>query len=161
MAFLSFLHESIFIIKIISFSIASLTAIFSDYFLMPKNNPHDFLYSIESSFIVLLRCSFLISMSFSLMEYYEISSFGSAVVSFVLIIILNYQFYGIGALVYRNKTSSLCFSASYALFMAVNITMLLKLFIATPSWTSITLFALFLFKIYFTSKSLYNYPNLR
>ena len=115
---------------------------------MPKNNPSDLLYTIETSFMVLFRCSFLLSLNAALVDYYINSSIGSTAISFILIVILSYEFDKSGALIYNNQTSTRWFYVSYAVFMAINTTILLKLFMSIGETTPISLFFIILFKIY-------------
>ena len=136
------------IVKSVALGIANLTAIFSDFFLMPKNNPSDLLYTIETSFMVLFRCSFLLSLNAALVDYYVDSAMVSTAISLMLIILLSYEFDRRGALIYNNQTSTLWFYVCYAVFMAINTTISLKLFMPIGEITPISLFFIILFKIY-------------
>lgn len=139
LAYASFIDSSLFEVKVLCFSIASITALFSDYFLMPKNNPNDMLYTIETFFIALSRISFLSSITIVLIneysELFPLSIIGSNIIG----IFQCYLFYHHGTIAYSDVTSSILLYFKYSFFMAIILTISLKMFIPIVIQTPITL----------------------
>ncbi len=140
LAYLSFINSNLFEVKVLCFSIASITAVFSDYFLMPKNNPNDMLYTVETYFVVLFRLSSLSLITVVLIDEYNELFPLSIVASTIIGIYLCYEFYHHGAITYNTTTSSTVLYIKFSLFISIIISISLKVFTPIMLVTHITLF---------------------
>ena len=140
LAYLSFIDSNLFEVKVLCFLIANMTAVFSDYFLMPKNNPNDMLYTVETSFVVLFRLSSLSLITVVLIDEYNGLFPLSIVASIIMGIYLCYKFYRYGAITYNTKTSSIVLYIKFSLFVSISITISLKIFTPIILSTPLTLF---------------------
>lgn len=161
LVYLSFIYSSLFEVKVACFSIACITALFSDYFLMPKDNPNDKLYTIESSFIVLFRFSSLSFMTIVLIDEGSILFPLSIIISTIIVLYLAYQFYKYGTIIYNNSTSALLLYIKYSFFIAITITISFKIFTPIVLKTPIALFITICLIINSKSNSYELYPNIK
>ena len=125
LVYLSFIDSSLFEVKILLLSISSITALFSDYFLLPKNNPNDILYTVETFFIVLFRLSFLLLITIVLIDKFCRLFPLSIVAATIILIYLAYSFYHYGNIAYNNTASSILLYAKYSFFISLSTTILL------------------------------------
>jgi hypothetical protein len=120
--YISFLNDNLAILKIIILAFILLVNLFVDYFMMPNRNLNDFHFTMETTFILLFRCCFVLVIIFSLADYYHNLGFLGALVSFVLNIVLFYGYHQKGGMLYHHQISSFLFSINFSLIVTINTT---------------------------------------